>query len=136
MATLDVWYSHMEIGEMLEWLRAEVRDRGLAERAGPAARTWPRPGPATACGRSDKLTERVDGELRFVSDPPLIVPLEDLVLGDEARARDRAVAAQADRASTAGHWPTSTIPSRSSATSTWPARWSAWAAWAPGPGSS
>ena len=32
-----------------------------------------------------KLTERVDGDLRFVSDPPLLVPLEDLVLSDEAR---------------------------------------------------
>ena len=34
-----------------------------------------------------KLTERVGGELRFVEDPPLIVPLEDLVLSDEARHR-------------------------------------------------
>ena len=32
-----------------------------------------------------KLTHRVDGELRFVADPPLIVPLEDLVLSDRDR---------------------------------------------------
>ena len=34
-----------------------------------------------------KLTERVDGDIRFVTDPPLIVPLEDLVLSEEARHR-------------------------------------------------
>ena len=27
----------------------------------------------------DKLTEVVDGETRFVSDPPLLVPIEELV---------------------------------------------------------
>ena len=33
-----------------------------------------------------KLTRMVDGELRFVEDPPLIVPLEDLVLSDRRPA--------------------------------------------------
>ena len=34
-----------------------------------------------------KLTRKVDGEVRFVKDPPLLVPLEDLVLSEEARHR-------------------------------------------------
>ena len=32
-----------------------------------------------------KLTEQVDGGIRFVTDPPLLVPLEDLVLSEKAR---------------------------------------------------
>ena len=34
----------------------------------------------------DKLTEVVDGETRFVSDPPLIVPIEELLPEDEGAA--------------------------------------------------
>ena len=49
--------------------------------------TWPRPGPGTASGRFANSPNEVDGDLRFVSDPPLLVPLEDLVLSDEARHR-------------------------------------------------
>ena len=44
-----------------------------------------------------KLTEQVDGGIRFVKDPPLLVPLEDLVLSEEARHGDRAIAPQADQ---------------------------------------
>jgi uncharacterized protein (DUF2252 family) len=82
--TLDVWYSHMEIGEMLDWIRTEDSDRRLGKKGGPVldvakART------RDSLRAFRKLTERVDGDLRFVSDPPLLVPLEDLVLSDEAR---------------------------------------------------
>jgi hypothetical protein len=81
MTTLDVWYSHMEIGEMLEWIHTEDSDKrlGRRERAGSVvdvdkART------RDSHRALRKLTERVDGEIRFVKDPPLLVPLEDLVL--------------------------------------------------------
>ncbi len=82
--TLDVWYSHMEIGEMLDWIRTEDSDRRLGKKGGQVldvakART------RDSLRAFRKLTERVDGDLRFVSDPPLLVPLEDLVLSDEAR---------------------------------------------------
>jgi uncharacterized protein (DUF2252 family) len=82
--TLDVWYSHMEIGEMLDWIRTEDSDRRLGKKGGEVldvakART------RDSLRAFRKLTERVDGDVRFVSDPPLLVPLEDLVLSDEAR---------------------------------------------------
>jgi uncharacterized protein (DUF2252 family) len=38
-----------------------------------------------------KLTRRVDGELRIVSDPPLVVPVEELFPGAEAGAITQAV---------------------------------------------
>jgi uncharacterized protein (DUF2252 family) len=84
--TLDVWYSHMEIEEMLEWIRTEDHDRRLGKKAGAVLDV------AKAMTRDNlrafrKLTEQVGGDLRFVSDPPLLVPLEELVLSDEARHR-------------------------------------------------
>jgi uncharacterized protein (DUF2252 family) len=86
MTTLDVWYSHMEIGEMLEWIRTEDSDARLQKRS--------RPDPVMDVGKARtrdshralrKLTERVDGRIRFVKDPPLLVPIEDLVLTAKAR---------------------------------------------------
>jgi uncharacterized protein (DUF2252 family) len=80
--TLDVWYSHMDIEAMLEWIRTEDDDRRIGRGAVLDV--------AKARTRDNlrafrKLTERADGDLRFVSDPPLLVPLEDLILTDEAR---------------------------------------------------
>ena len=44
-----------------------------------------------------KLTHEVDGELRIVSEPPLIVPIEELVSGDEgARIEGRLLGVLAD----------------------------------------
>ncbi len=86
MTTLDVWYSHMEIGEMLEWIRTEDSDNRRQKRS--------RPDQVMDVGKARtrdshralrKLTERVDGRIRFVKDPPLLVPVEDLVLTAEAR---------------------------------------------------
>ena len=57
----------------------------------------PRRAPRTACGRCDKLTHKVDGELRIVSDPPLIVPIEELLpAGDEPRPRARSCSSVLD----------------------------------------
>ncbi len=88
MTTLDVWYSHMEIDQMLEWMRTEAEERAGQEPTPPGRGwTWPRPGPGTASAPSRSSTVRVDGELRFRKDPPLIVPVEDLVLSAEDRHR-------------------------------------------------
>jgi uncharacterized protein (DUF2252 family) len=86
MGTLDVWYSHMDIGQMLEWLRTEDSDERLSKKKGndaivdvAKART------RDSLRAFKKLTEEAGGDVRFVRDPPLIVPLEDLVLTDKAR---------------------------------------------------
>ncbi len=84
--TLDVWYSHMEIGQMLKWVRTEDKD----ERRGKKEARQTTVDVAKARTRDSvrvfrKLTHRVDGHVRFVKDPPLIVPLEDLVLSGKAR---------------------------------------------------
>ena len=88
LGTLDVWYSHMDIEQMVDWIRTEDFDKRLGRVAGNG------PVVDTAKARTrdslrafKKLTRRVDGDIRFVQDPPLLVPLEDLVLSDEQRQR-------------------------------------------------
>jgi uncharacterized protein (DUF2252 family) len=88
MTTLDVWYSHMEITEMLEWIRTEDSDRREGKRGREGAVVDVEKARTRDSHRAlRKLTERVNGDIRFVKDPPLLVPLEDLVLTEEARHR-------------------------------------------------
>jgi uncharacterized protein (DUF2252 family) len=72
--TMDVWYERVDL-DMLEQYRSEV-SRKVARNFDKAK--------AKAEGKNSlralaKLTRREDGELRIVSDPPLIVPIEELV---------------------------------------------------------
>jgi uncharacterized protein (DUF2252 family) len=83
---LDVWYTRLDVATVLEQWQAEAnkKDVKAAERTIAKAR-------AKDSQRAlSKLTHRVDGELRIVSDPPLIVPIEELMSSDQARdAEDR-----------------------------------------------
>jgi len=86
MTTLDVWYSHMEIGEMLEWIRTEDSDTRLHRRdQSDAVMDVAKARTRDSHRALRKLTEQVDGAIRFVKDPPLLVPIEDLVLSERAR---------------------------------------------------
>jgi uncharacterized protein (DUF2252 family) len=80
MRNLDVWYSRMQIQEGLPQLRSMLNKKGLkeAERLVDKART------KDSIQAFDKLTHDVDGEPRIVSDPPLIVPIEELLTADQA----------------------------------------------------
>ena len=80
MGDLEVWYAKLDAAEVDKELR-DGHDRKLAktlERSEAKARTKDR---MRAFG---KLTHEVDGKPRIVSEPPLIVPLAELVsVGDE-----------------------------------------------------
>jgi uncharacterized protein (DUF2252 family) len=80
MRNLDVWYSRLQVREGLPQLRALLSRKGLkqAERLVEKART------KDSIQAFDKLTHVVDGEPRIVSDPPLIVPVEELLTADQA----------------------------------------------------
>ena len=74
MGNLDVWYSHIEFGELLNQLQALNRKKAAKARANLAkART------RDSMQAYAKLTEVVDGERRIIADPPLVVPIEDLL---------------------------------------------------------
>ncbi len=81
MQNLDVWYAHIEIGALLERVRGEVskKEEKLAEANVAKART------KDSTQALSKLTAKVEGEVRIVGDPPLIVPIEDLLPPGSAR---------------------------------------------------
>ena len=80
MSSLDAWYEHLEAGMLLKMVRKEVRvkrvtkdDARMTEEMVAKART--RDSTRVFAKRADE----VDGELRIVADPPIIIPIEDLV---------------------------------------------------------
>ena len=85
MSNLDVWYSRIEVDEIarLAAQHGTRKQRKLFERNVAKARA------KDSMRALGKLTEMVDGEPRIVSDPPLIVPIEELVTGvDQADLDD------------------------------------------------
>ncbi len=80
MRTLDAWYEHLEAGMLLKMVHKEVRvkrvskdEARVTEEMVAKART--RDSTRVFAKRADE----VDGELRIVADPPIIIPIEDLV---------------------------------------------------------
>jgi hypothetical protein len=74
MNNLGVWYSRLDVSDMLSNLRAQ-KDKKQAkalERGVAKART------KDSMKAFAKLTHVVDGEPRIISDPPLIVPIAEL----------------------------------------------------------
>jgi uncharacterized protein (DUF2252 family) len=84
MTNTEVWYSRLDVDEVRQRFSGQLDkdsrkrlDKNLAK-----ART------KDSVRGLAKLTKTVDGELRFISDPPLIVPIHELVqAGDEERLR-------------------------------------------------
>ena len=80
MKNLDVWYARLDIEAASRNSARSWRPAGQAHRKALAkART------KDSLSAFSKLVRVVDGEARIVADPPLIVPMADLV---EGRARD------------------------------------------------
>ena len=80
MRTLDSWYAHMEAGQILEWVEEEVREERLGKQeAKEAVKDLAKARTRDSTRVFTRLTDEVDGQLRIVADPPLIVPIEDLV---------------------------------------------------------
>jgi uncharacterized protein (DUF2252 family) len=82
MTNLDIWYARMDMDEIRarfdSQLRARQRktvDKGLAK-----ART------RDSMQEVAKLTRMVDGRPRIISDPPLLVPIDELMTTDVDRA--------------------------------------------------
>ena len=92
MRNLDVWYAHLDVEDAG---RASSRPASTTKRVEAAREARrPRRGPRTACRRSRSSPHVVDGEPRIVSDPPLIVPLEELVSATSASELEAAARAR------------------------------------------
>ncbi len=81
---LDVWYERLNASELVDRFGGELGAEGRIVFAQPFARARRK----TSLRAVKKLTERVGGELRFRSVPPLLVPLRELL--DPTDARDEA----------------------------------------------
>jgi uncharacterized protein (DUF2252 family) len=76
MRDLDVWYAKLDIEALLNALKTEGFSGKKVEKAAAKAHT------KDSMKAMSRLTHEVDGVLRIKGDPPLIVPLEDLINED------------------------------------------------------
>jgi uncharacterized protein (DUF2252 family) len=79
MRTMDVWYSRIDIDDAAK----EWRSRATAKQIKRFDKNVAKARTKDSLAAFAKLTELVDGERRFVSDPPLIVPASELLPGDK-----------------------------------------------------
>ena len=74
MGHLDVWYAHLDV----DTLMAKFSSSAPKERRKQAEKLVNKAKAKNSSRAIAKLTEVVDGELRIVSDPPIIVPMRDM----------------------------------------------------------
>ena len=79
MSNLDLWYSRIDVDE----IAALAAQQGTAKQRKRFERNVAKARSKDSLRAFAKLTEIVDGEPRIVSDPPLIVPIEEVVSGVE-----------------------------------------------------
>ncbi len=78
---LDVWYERLTASELVDRFGGRLSTRGRIQFARPFAKARRK----TSLRAVKKLTERVDGKLRFSHVPPLLVPIRELVGPVDAR---------------------------------------------------
>jgi uncharacterized protein (DUF2252 family) len=90
MRDLDVWYAKLDVEKVIGGMGQEFGltgkkrpDKTMSKVKARADRQLAKAKTRDSMQALEKLTEVVDGELRFVSDPPLVVPIEELVSEDE-----------------------------------------------------
>ena len=79
---LDVWYAHLDIEPALSEFRSQIKAKRLKEFEKMLAKAHSRDS-TQALG---KLTTVVDGRRRIISDPPMIVPVEEVFSDVQADA--------------------------------------------------
>ncbi len=73
-SVMSVWYAHLNVEEAMASVQAKIP----AKRYKAAQKMVAKAHTRDSMQASGKLTEVVDGERRFIADPPLIVPIEDV----------------------------------------------------------
>jgi len=81
-AFLDVWYAHLDIEPVLAQFRSQVK----AKRYKEAEKLLAKAHTQDSMKALAKLTTLVDGQRRIISDPPMIVPIEQVFADVQADA--------------------------------------------------
>ncbi|MFF4230652.1 DUF2252 domain-containing protein [Streptomyces sp. NPDC001820] len=79
MGNLDVWYAHADVEELRAVVDQELTRKGRKRLSQVTTKARTRDN----LQAYEKLSRIVGGERRFAADPPLLVPLEDMVPGTE-----------------------------------------------------
>jgi uncharacterized protein (DUF2252 family) len=81
MTSLEVWYAHADIDELRAQFNTQLRERQkkLLDKGLAKART------RASMQELGKLTRMVDGRPRIISDPPLLVPIDELMPAERDR---------------------------------------------------
>jgi hypothetical protein len=89
MSTVEVWYSRIDVVALLEELKANAaatRSKVNKRMAARTAALIDKARTRDSLQALDKLTKLVDGRRRIVSDPPLVVPTDELFPQMESEA--------------------------------------------------
>jgi uncharacterized protein (DUF2252 family) len=86
MGTMEIWYAHLDEDELMQGVRSAAaeasktkKERKAAKRAEKTAeKTRQKAHTRDSLQALSKLAERVDGQYRIVSQPPIVVPMRDL----------------------------------------------------------
>jgi uncharacterized protein (DUF2252 family) len=82
MTHLEVWYAHADMDELRAQAESQLqaRQRKMVDKGLAKART------RDSTQELAKLTRMVDGRPRIISDPPLLVPIDELIPAEADRA--------------------------------------------------
>jgi uncharacterized protein (DUF2252 family) len=83
MTNLEVWYAHADLDQLRQQAGGQLkgRQRKAVDKGLVKART------RDSMQEVGKLTHLVDGRPRIISDPPLIVPIDELITDERDRKR-------------------------------------------------
>jgi uncharacterized protein (DUF2252 family) len=79
MKNLDVWYAHLDAHRAISQLGSQLKARAVKRNARALAKARTK----DSMSAFSKLTHIVDGEVRILAEPPLIVPIDSLLSGTE-----------------------------------------------------
>jgi uncharacterized protein (DUF2252 family) len=82
MTNLDVWYAHLDVERVFDEYRSQATPEEVKRFEKNLAKAQSKDNMKALA----KLTERVDGEYRIKSDPPLIISLHDVFEGSDEEA--------------------------------------------------
>ena len=83
---LDVWYTHVDIEPVLAQFRSQAKAKRYKKRWEKGEKLLAKAHTADTMKALRKLTTVVDGRRRIISDPPLIVPVEEVFADVQADA--------------------------------------------------
>ncbi len=90
---LDVWYERLNASELVDRFGGRLGPKGRLLFSRPFAKARRK----TSLRALAKLTERVDGEVRFRSAPPLLTPFRELYQGSDVREENTVIYELLDR---------------------------------------